>query len=91
MRVGRSGKKCGLVSCVTVAALGLSGIVGCADDGQEDACSELRAQLDELEGRFAGGDDEQSFDDVRETSDASAERDRLRAEIARAGCASNGD
>jgi hypothetical protein len=80
-----------LLCCVTVAALGLGALVGCADDGQEDACSDLRAQLDELERRFAGGDDEQSWDDVRETSDASAERDRLRAEMARAGCPSNSE
>jgi hypothetical protein len=90
MRAGRRGKRRSLVCQIAVAALGLAVLAGCGDDGPEEACSELRADLDELESRFSGSDD-QSWDDVRETSDASAERDRLQAEMARAGCASEGE
>jgi hypothetical protein len=50
----------------------------------------MQAQLNELEDRSASGDDDQSWDDIKETADASAERDRLRAEMARAGCPASG-
>lgn len=90
LRAGPAGKRCGVVGRIAVAAFGLAVLVGCGDDGKEDACSELRAELDELESRFTGGDD-QSWDGVNDTLDASVGRDRLRAEMARVGCPSEGE
>lgn len=54
LRAGPAGKRCGVVGRIAVAAFGLAVLVGCGDDGKEDACSELRAELDELESRFTG-------------------------------------
>lgn len=67
-------------------ALVLTGLaVGCGDR-EPDECAQLRAALDDLEGRFDAPDDEQSWEAVVETAEATAERDRLRAELARSGC-----
>jgi hypothetical protein len=71
-----------------LALVGLAMAVGCAD-GEPGACAELRAALDDLEGRFNSPDDEQSWDAVEETAEATAERDRLTAELARAGCSTD--
>lgn len=71
-----------------LAVVGLAMAVGCAD-GEPDACAELRAALDDLEGRFGSAGDEQSWDAVEETAEATAERDRLTAELARAGCSAD--
>jgi hypothetical protein len=68
-----------------VAVVGLATVVGCADAGPQP-CAELQAALDELEGRSVAPDGEQSWDAVEATATATAERDRLTAEMARAGC-----
>ena len=90
-RLAPSRRTCALVGCLSVVALGLAAPFGCADAGSEDACSLLRYELEDLEARFAGDDDQQSWDNVRETAQASVERDRLRAEMAESGCASRGE
>lgn len=71
-----------------LALVGLAVVAGCAD-GEPDRCAELQAALADLEGRFGAPDDEQSWDAVQATAEATAERDRLRAELARAGCAAD--
>ena len=68
--------------------VGLAMVVGCTD-GEPDECAELRSALDELDGRFDAPDDEQSWDVTKDVAEATAERDRLRAELARAGCATD--
>ena len=91
LRLAPSRVKCRLVGCLSVVAVGLAAPFGCADAGSEDACSLLEEQLEDLEERFAGDDDQQSWDDVRDMADAAVERDRLRAELARSGCAPSGE
>ncbi len=69
-----------------LAVLGLAVVVGCADSGKPAACAELQSELDELEARFDAPKAGQSWDGVQEVAEATAERDRLRADLAQAGC-----
>jgi hypothetical protein len=69
-----------------LAVLGLAMAAGCADSGKPAACAELQSDLDDLEARFDAPEAGQSWDGVQEVAEATGERDRLRAELAQAGC-----